>query len=210
MPQKDKAMSNPAPILGINRHRLLIDGEGVTTLVAFQGCPLRCKYCLNPQSLSDDADFPLYSCEQLYDRVKVDELYFLATRGGITFGGGEPCLRSDFISRFRELCGKDWRITVETSLNIPHRHLETLLPVVDDYIVDIKDADDTIYQNYTGKSNRQALENLQWLIAQGKAEQITVRIPLIPQYNTAENTARTTDLLQAMGLSHFDVFTYRT
>ena len=96
-------MSNLVPILGVNRHRLLIDGEGVTTLVAFHGCPLHCKYCLNPQSLSDDFDFPLYSCEQLYERVKVDELYFLATRGGITFGGGEPCLRSEFISRFREL-----------------------------------------------------------------------------------------------------------
>jgi len=203
-------MSNPVPILGINRHRLLIDGEGVTTLVAFHGCPLRCKYCLNPQSLSDDADFPLYSCEQLYDTVKVDELYFLATRGGITFGGGEPCLRSDFISRFREFCGKDWRITVETSLNVPRRHLETLLSVVDDYIVDIKDMNDTIYRNYTEKSNRQTLDNLQWLIEQGKAEQITVRIPLIPQYNTEEDTARSTDLLRAMGLSKFDVFTYRT
>lgn len=203
-------MSNPVPILGINRHRLLIDGEGVTTLVAFHGCPLRCKYCLNPQSLSDDADFPLYSCEQLYDTVKVDELYFLATRGGITFGGGEPCLRSDFISRFRELCGKDWRITVETSLNVPRRHLETLLSVVDDYIVDIKDMNDTIYRNYTEKSNRQTLDNLQWLIEQEKAEQITVRIPLIPQYNTEEDTARSTDLLRAMGLSKFDVFTYRT
>ena len=123
-------MSNLVPILGVNRHRLLIDGEGVTTLVAFHGCPLHCKYCLNPQSLSDDFDFPLYSCEQLYERVKVDELYFLATRGGITFGGGEPCLRSEFISRFRELCGKEWRITVETSLNVPRKHLEILLPVV--------------------------------------------------------------------------------
>ena len=178
-------MSNLVPILGVNRHRLLIDGEGVTTLVAFHGCPLHCKYCLNPQSLSDDFDFPLYSCEQLYERVKVDELYFLATRGGITFGGGEPCLRSEFINRFRELCGKD-------------------------YIVDIKDTNDEIYQNYTGRSNHQVLGNLRWLIEHGKAEQITVRIPLIPQYNMEEDTTHSIDLLKSMGLSHFDVFTYRT
>lgn len=203
-------MSNLVPILGVNRHRLLIDGEGVTTLVAFHGCPLHCKYCLNPQSLSDDFDFPLYSCEQLYERVKVDELYFLATRGGITFGGGEPCLRSEFISRFRKLCGKEWRITVETSLNVPRKHLEILLPVVDDYIVDIKDTNDEIYQNYTGRSNHQVLGNLRWLIEHGKAEQITVRIPLIPQYNMEEDTTHSIDLLKSMGLSHFDVFTYRT
>ena len=36
-----------AKIFGIGRHRLTTDGEGVTTLVAFNGCPLRCKYCLN-------------------------------------------------------------------------------------------------------------------------------------------------------------------
>ncbi|MBF1451819.1 4Fe-4S cluster-binding domain-containing protein, partial [Prevotella pallens] len=43
-----------APIIGIDRHRLTTDGEGVTTLVAFHGCPLHCKYCLNPQCLSPD------------------------------------------------------------------------------------------------------------------------------------------------------------
>ena len=193
-------------ILGLFRARI----DTLHTLVAFHGCPLHCKYCLNPQSLSDDFDFPLYSCEQLYERVKVDELYFLATRGGITFGGGEPCLRSEFINRFRELCGKEWRITVETSLNVPRKHLEILLPVVDDYIVDIKDTNDEIYQNYTGRSNHQVLGNLRWLIEHGKAEQITVRIPLIPQYNMEEDTTHSIDLLKSMGLSHFDVFTYRT
>ena len=44
----------------------------------------------------------------------------------------------------------------------------------------------------------------------GKDEQITVRIPLIPQYNMEEDTTHSIDLLKSMGLSHFDVFTYRT
>lgn len=92
----------------------------------------------------------------------------------------------------------------------PRKHLEILLPVVDDYIVDIKDTNDEIYQNYTGRSNHQVLGNLRWLIEHGKAEQITVRIPLIPQYNMEEDTTHSIDLLKSMGLSHFDVFTYRT
>ena len=46
---------NRAPLIGISRLRIRTDGHGVTTLVAFHGCPLRCKYCLNPQGLSDDA-----------------------------------------------------------------------------------------------------------------------------------------------------------
>ena len=73
-----------APLIGISRHRLSTDGEGVTTLVAFHGCPLRCKYCLNPQSLYSEGIWKNYDCEQLYEEVRQDELYFLATHGGIT------------------------------------------------------------------------------------------------------------------------------
>ena len=53
-------------------------------------------------------------------------------------------------------------------------------------------------------------DSLRWLIEHGKAEQITVRIPLIPQYNMEEDTTHSIALLKSMGLSHFDVFTYRT
>lgn len=42
-----------ARIIGIARHRLPTDGDGVTTLVAFHGCPLRCRHCLNHRSFSD-------------------------------------------------------------------------------------------------------------------------------------------------------------
>ena len=65
-----------APLIGISRHRLSTDGEGVTTLVAFHGCPLRCKYCLNPQSLHSEDIWKHYDCGQLYEEVKQDELYF--------------------------------------------------------------------------------------------------------------------------------------
>ncbi|MFR1083169.1 MAG: radical SAM protein [Bacteroides cellulosilyticus] len=167
---------------------------------------LHCKCCHEPSiSISDDFGFPLYSCEQLLvRRVKVDELYFLATRGGITFGGGEPCLRSEFISRFRELCGKEWRITVETSLNVPRKHLEILLPVVDGYIVDIKDTNDEIYQNYTGRSNHQVLGNLRWLIEHGKAEQITIACPPYSAVCAGGGYHFVSiDLLKSMGPSHF-------
>ena len=43
-----------APFIGIKRHKLNTDGNGVTTLVGFHGCPLNCKYCLNPQTKSSD------------------------------------------------------------------------------------------------------------------------------------------------------------
>lgn len=199
-----------APLIGISRHRLSTDGEGVTTLVAFHGCPLRCKYCLNPQSLHSEDIWKHYDCGQLYEEVKQDELYFLATHGGITFGGGEPCLQSDFIDEFRQLCGQEWQLSVETSLNVAQENIEKLVPVVDSYIIDIKDINNAIYQKYTGKDNEKVLHNLQYLIEHGKNEQIIVRTPVIPAYNTENDVDNSIRLLKEMGIIQFDRFTYKT
>ena len=199
-----------APLIGISRHRLTTDGEGVTTLVAFHGCPLRCKYCLNPQSLHSEDIWKHYDCMQLYEEVRLDELYFLATHGGITFGGGEPCLQSDFIYEFRQLCGQEWQLSVESSLNVPQENIEKLLPVIDYYIIDIKDINNDIYQQYTGKENEKVLNNLHYLIEHGKNEQIIVRTPIIPVYNSESDVDNSIRLLKEMGITQFDRFTYKT
>ena len=199
-----------APLIGISRHRLTTDGEGVTTLVAFHGCPLRCKYCLNPQSLHSEGIGKHYDCMQLYEEVRLDELYFLATHGGITFGGGEPCLQSDFIYEFRQLCGQEWQLSVESSLNVPQENIEKLLPVIDYYIIDIKDINNDIYQQYTGKENEKVLNNLHYLIEHGKNEQIIVRTPIIPVYNSESDVDNSIRLLKEMGITQFDRFTYKT
>lgn len=199
-----------APLIGISRHRLTTDGEGVTTLVAFHGCPLRCKYCLNPQSLHSEGIWKHYDCMQLYEEVRLDELYFLATHGGITFGGGEPCLQSDFIYEFRQPCGQEWQLSVESSLNVPQENIEKLLPVIDYYIIDIKDINNDIYQQYTGKENEKVLNNLHYLIEHGKNEQIIVRTPIIPVYNSESDVDNSIRLLKEMGITQFDRFTYKT
>lgn len=58
-----------SPVIGIERHRLLTDGEGITTLVGFQGCSLRCKYCINKQCWEQNVT-AYYTPEQLYEEVK--------------------------------------------------------------------------------------------------------------------------------------------
>ena len=77
-----------------------MDGDGITTLVAFHGCTLRCKYCLNPQCLNEEFVCRVVTPTELYDEVSIDDLYFTATGGGVTFGGGEPLIRSSFIREF--------------------------------------------------------------------------------------------------------------
>lgn len=197
-----------AKIIGIARHRLSTDGDGVTTLVAFHGCPLRCCYCLNPQSLGDGGHFREYSPEELYSEARIDELYFIATNGGVTFGGGEPGLRTDFIREFRGLCGSDWKINIETSLNVPAANIEALLPVVNTLIIDIKDMNPDIYRSYTGKSNALVIDNLRLIADAGRQHDCIVRIPLIPNHNTDADRIASREALEALGFTKFDLFTY--
>ena len=196
-----------AKIFGISRHRLTTDGEGVTTLVAFNGCPLRCRYCLNKTSWEMDKGRD-YTPESLFEEVKIDQLYFLATHGGVTFGGGEPLLQVDFIKAFRALCGPQWQILAETSLNVPFEQVQTLDAVLDGYIVDIKDMNPDIYKAYTGKDNALVLSNLQWLLQHGGPKRIMVRVPHIPEFNTDEDVARSIERLKAMGVVNIDEFNY--
>ena len=198
-----------AKIIGISRHRLSTDGDGVTTLVAFHSCPLRCRYCLNPQSLGDSDRFKEYTPELLFDEVRIDELYFIATNGGVTFGGGEPALRSDFILRFRELCGPSWRLTLETSLNVPQENIEALLPIVDSWIIDIKDIDADIYRQYTGKDNSRVLSNLRLIAGARLQKDCMIRLPLIPDYNTDADREESRKALTSLGFSKLDLFTYQ-
>ena len=197
------------PFIGIDRHRLGIDGVGVTTLAAFHGCPLRCKYCLNHRCLESPEGLPRYTPQQLYNYVGVDNLYFIATGGGVCFGGGEPLLRVDFLTEFKELCGKGWNLTAETSLQVPREAVEQAAEVVGDFIVDIKESNPDIYKAYTGGDAQQAWDNLEWLIKIMGPEHVIVRVPQIPDFNTEADCDRTAERLKAMCVTRIDRFSYR-
>lgn len=195
-------------IIGISRLRMGSDGQGIRTLVAAQGCPLRCRYCLNPHSWDGTSQIETLTADELYERLKVDNLYFLATDGGVTFGGGEPLLYSEFISEFVNYIEHKWNIAVETSLNVPLRCLERIYGHVDRFIIDIKSVDNTIYQNYTGSSNERVLENLAWLLERVPAESIMVRVPYIPEYTKEEDVEYSVGRLKELGITELDVFPY--
>lgn len=197
-----------APFIAINRHRLTTDGEGVTTLVGFHGCPLHCQYCLNAQCLQADGVWCRLTPGELYSEVEIDDLYFVATGGGICFGGGEPLLRSDFIKAFAEIMNPEWKLTIETSLNVPLENVKAIASLVQMWYVDIKDMNPDIYKAYGCRENKQVISNLQWLAANGYADKVIIRLPLIPEYNTDEDRQRSQQQLEEMGFTNFDKFNY--
>ncbi len=196
------------PIIGINRHRLTTDGDGVTTLVAFHGCPLHCKYCLNPQCLSPNGVLRTITPSELYSEVEIDDLYFMATGGGICFGGGEPLLHSKFIVEFAKIMNPEWNIVLETSLNVPLKQLEMVAPLVKEFVVDVKDMDEQTYKAYTTQGNALVTSNLKWIAENGYAAKTLIRLPLIPYYNTEAAQEESRKQIESMGFHRFDKFEY--
>lgn len=197
-----------AKLIGIERHRISTDGQGVTTLVAFHGCTLHCKYCLNPQCLNQDIVCRCVTPEDLLEEVSVDSLYFVATCGGITFGGGEPLLNSAFIAEFCKITDPQWQINIETSLNAETALLKTVLPYIDHFYIDIKDMNPHIYNAYTSGSNSIVKQNLHLLASQISPEKITIRLPLIPEYNNESDIQNSIKELKQMGFINFDTLKY--
>ena len=196
------------PVWRIGRLRMATDGQGVTALVCAQGCPLDCKYCINPGSKTFNDPMRRVTAKELYDTVKKDGLYYTATGGGVTFGGGEPLLHADFITEFRKVIPSEWRIYAETSLFVPEQNVLEAAFSVDRFFVDIKDTNKEIYKNYTGKDNALPLKNLNILIKAAGADKITVRVPLIPGYNTDADRSATVDYLHGIGITDIDLFRY--
>lgn len=199
-----------APVVVTSRIRMQTDGKGVTTLVCFHGCPLRCRWCINPFSFDPNTKYTAMTAAALYDLVKIDALYFLATGGGVTFGGGEPLLYPDFLQEFRGICGDEWHLCAETSLAVPWENVEKAAGCIDVFYIDCKDTNPDIYRRYTGKDNALMLVNLQKLVNLAGKDRIVVRLPLIPEFNTDEDRLHSKEILSAMGITNFDLFTYRT
>ncbi|MBR5949751.1 MAG: radical SAM protein [Clostridia bacterium] len=193
------------PLLAFARHRLFMDGKGVTTLIAGAGCPLSCAYCINRVLLTREPK-PV-TAEALIEKMRIDDLYFRATGGGLTFGGGEALLHMDFYEALRPLC-QNWRLTAETCLNVPRESAVRAAKVFDAFIIDIKSLDPEIYLAYTGREIGETLENLEYLIGAVGAEKLTVRVPLIPSFNDEADMEKTRRALEKMGVRNIETFEY--
>ena len=166
------------------------------------------KFLTAPDAALREAPAERVTAAELLARVKIDDLYFRATGGGVTFGGGESLLHAAFIRRFRELCPSEWRVHTETSLAVSRELVALSLGAVDEYIVDCKDMDAAIYRRYTGGDAALMRENLRFLLEKVGPEHILVRVPGIPGYNTAEDREKSVETLHAMGVERLDVFNY--
>ncbi len=141
-------------------------------------CPANAKMiCGNPMRI-----------EEIVKTAVKDKGYYEATGGGVTISGGECMLYPDFVFELAaRLKSEGIAAAVDTAGNVPRSSFEKVLPHTALFLYDLKHTDAKRHKDGTGADNGRILANLEWLYAQAP-EKILLRIPLIPGFNTDEES----------------------
>jgi pyruvate formate lyase activating enzyme len=132
--------------------------------------------------------------EKLTRELLKDKAYF-GSDGGVTASGGEPTLQSGFVARlFARLHEEGIHTALDTCGVCSFENLESLLPVTDMVLYDLKLAEDRDHQAWTGRSNQLILQNLivlgNLLRSRYPETRLWIRTPLIPETTTTKNNLR--------------------
>lgn len=171
------------------------DGDGIRTIVFLKGCVLRCKWCCNPESQNYDIE-TMYvqgkpkiigkdvTVREVMEIVEKDRPYYRRSNGGLTLSGGESLCQPEFT---RDLLRASKEAGISTAMEsmgyAPYKVIESILPYLDQYLLDIKHMDGEKHRQFTGKSNELMLENAKKIAQSGKTE-LSIRVPVIPGFNS--------------------------
>ena len=163
------------------------DGPGLRLVVFLQGCPFKCIYCANPDTISFDGGTPTE--EQEIIRRAVSEKPFFGKRGGVTFSGGEPTAQAkELIPVFEALHGENIHICLDTNGGIWNDDVEKLLELTDLVLLDIKEFNNQRHRHITGRNTTQTIETASRLRDMGK--KVWLRYVLVPGLSDFEEDIR--------------------
>lgn len=90
-----------------------VDGPGIRMVVFFQGCPMRCLYCHNPDTWSIRTG-NTKTVNEILTAYEKHKIYY--SSGGLTATGGEPMLQIDFLTElFTEAKKRNIHTCLDTS-----------------------------------------------------------------------------------------------
>ncbi|MFA5263094.1 MAG: radical SAM protein [Opitutaceae bacterium] len=182
----------------------LHDGPGIRTAVFIKGCPLRCKWCHNPEALSPrpqwmDGPTPAESgrmvgretgIEEILELLERDRTYFELSGGGLTLSGGEPMSQFDFtLALLQAAKNARFHTCLDTSGEAPWKRFSETLPFVDLYHYDYKATGRELHHELVGSSGDRIRENLLRLLELGAP--VILRCPLVPGINDQDEHLRT-------------------
>ena len=169
------------------------DGPGLRFVLFMQGCPLRCKYCHNPDSWAKSGGSAEVTAEEISEEIVKYKNYF-GKRGGLTVSGGEPLLQLDFlIDLFEIMKQKGISTAIDTSgacYDETDERYSKLLPLTDLVILDIKHIDNEKCKALTGRSNEKTLAFAKKL--DEASVSVWIRQVLVPGFTDDENDLKKT------------------
>ncbi len=192
-----------------------VDGPGIRFVIFLQGCPMRCKFCHNPDTWEMRQGTQMSSDKLIAMYLKNKAFY---SKGGITVTGGEPLLQMDFLL---ELFGKSKEHGIHTCLDTSgitykpgndnyNEKLSALLAMTDLVMLDIKHIDPEKHRELTGFSNEDILKFAEFVDEKG--------IEICIRHVVVEGITDSADDLTALGrfigklrhLRYLDVLPYHT
>lgn len=172
------------------------DGPGIRTTVFLKGCPLRCKWCHNPEShfsqtevMKENGNRELcgtyMSVQEVIDEVLKDKVFYSNSGGGLTLSGGEPLMQIDFACELLKQAKQNGIHTcIETCGFAKTEDILRIAEYTDIFLYDWKLTDDSLHKKYTGVSNGAILDNLLRIDSIGA--KIIIRCPIIPSVNDTQ------------------------
>lgn len=145
-----------------------VDGPGIRMVVFFQGCPMRCLYCHNPDTWDIKGGREM-TVEEILNQYEANRAFY--KNGGLTATGGEPMLQLPFLIELFQAAKKKGIHTCLDTSGITFRKdqpaylekLNRLLASTDLVMLDIKHIGQEEHQKLTGQSNDSVLEFARYL-----------------------------------------------
>ncbi len=159
-----------------------LDGPGIRFVVFFQGCPLRCKYCHNPDTWEPHGGSAASVSEVM---AKITPCRNFLRNGGVTLSGGEPLLQPDFALELLQACRKEnFHTALDTAGSLPISATAKVIDAADLILLDIKALSPQLAQDLTGQDNGNELATLRYCQEIGKP--VWIRHVLVPGYTMTQ------------------------
>ena len=216
------------PLMLDTKRLAVYDGPGIRTTFFVKGCPLKCLWCHNPESISREAQWARFQhlCKhhekctmdeatcptralKLYGKPMTipeivakaleDKSFYEESGGGVTLSGGEPLFFWEWaLELFKAFKAAGLHTCMDTSLYAPPAAIDALMPFVDMWLPDYKAHDDALHRKCTNVSNRIVKENLERLVA-AKAK-LEVRCLVVPGLTDGADIAARHEYIASLGI----------
>lgn len=206
-------MSKKGLVFNIQRYSIH-DGSGIRTIVFLKGCPLGCPWCANPESRGavepvtwvkngkEEVVGEWKTVDEVVAEIMKDEIFFRASKGGVTISGGEVLMQHEFAGELlNELKDLGVHTAIETTGCFHKERLASLLPNLDQVLFDLKIMDQEKLSEVIGSNIELVKENFEMAL-QYEGVEVIPRIPLIPGYTaTKENLLAIIEYLNSLNIT---------